>query len=73
MQNRSYPLTNKVLLSFSLASINEIAKRLHVYPNKQCDLDPIHTFVLKQVSATIILASIINLSLSTGTSPIHFK
>ena len=43
------PLTPKVL-SFSPASMDKIAKLLHASPNKQCDLDPIATFLLKQVS-----------------------
>ena len=48
---------------------------MHACPNKQCDLDPIPTFLLKQVSATILprITDIVNLSLSTGTFSIHFK
>ena len=52
------PHTNHLLtlkeLSFRHASINEIAKLLHASPNKQCDLDPIPSILLKQVSATIL-------------------
>ena len=68
-------LPPKVLSSFPLASIDEIAKLLHALQNKQCNLDPISTFLLKEVSATILprITTIINLSLSTGTFPTHFK
>ena len=67
------PLPPKVLSSFPPASIDEIAKLLHASPNKQCDLDPIPTFLLKEVYATTlpIITTIVNLSLSTGTFPMH--
>ena len=47
---------------------------LHASPNKQGDLDSIST-LLKQMFATIlpIITTMVNLSLSTGTFPIHFK
>ena len=48
------PLTIKVLSSFAPASINEIAKFVHDSPNKQCYLDPIPIFLLKQDSVTIL-------------------
>ena len=65
-------LTPKVLSSFPPASIDEIAKLLHTSPNKQCDIDPVPTILLKQVSATILpiitKTTIVNLFLSTGTA-----
>ena len=69
------PLTPKVLSSFPPASIDKIAKLFHASPNKQCDLEPIPTFLLNEVSATslYIITTIVNLSLSTGTFPMHFK
>ena len=59
----------------SPASINEIAKLLCASLNKQSDLEPIPTFLLKQVSATIlyIITTIVNIFLFTGTFPIHLK
>ena len=65
------PLTPKVLSSFPPASIDEIANLLHASPNKQCDLDPILTFLLKQVSATIlpIITTVVNLSYLPVLSP----
>ena len=75
LPHSNHVLPPKVLSSFPLASINEIAKLLHALKNKQCNLDPIPTFLLKEVSATIlpILTTIVNLSLSTGTFHMHFK
>ena len=69
------PLPPKVISSFPPASIDEIAKLFHASPNKQCDLDPIPTFLIKEVSATIlpIITTIVNLSLSTGTFSMQFK
>ena len=57
-----------------LAYHSQRVKLLHS-PNKQCDFDPITTFLLKRGSATIlpVISTIVNLSLSTGTFPIHFK
>ena len=44
-------------------------------PDKQCDLDPLPTFLLKRCSRALstTITNIINLSLSTGTFPDSFK
>ena len=65
------PLTPKVLSSFLPVSVNEIAKLLYVSPNKQCNFDPIPTFLLKQVLP--IITTIVNHSLSCDTFLIHLK
>ena len=59
------PLTSKLLSSLHPASMNEIAKLVHATPNKRCNLDLIPSFLLKQVSATIlyIITNIVNLSM----------
>ena len=48
---------------------------MNVSLNKQYGRDSIPTFLVKQVSVTIltILTTLVNLFLSTGTFPIHFK
>ena len=60
---------------FLLHLFDKIAKLLIASTNIQCDLHPIHTFLLKQVSANIfpILTTIVNLSLSIGTLLNHIK
>ena len=44
-------------------------------PDKQCDLDPLPTFLLKRCSRALstTITNIINLSVSTGTFPDSFK
>ena len=71
----NHPLTRKVLSSFPLSSIGEIAKLLTASTNIQCDLHPIPTFLLKRVSENIcpIITTIVNISLSTGTFLNHIK
>jgi len=40
----------------------------HQHPNKQCDFDPISTWLLKECSALLVptITNIVNLSLSSG-------
>ena len=60
---------------FRPATTLEISKLLHESPNKQCELDPIPTILLKQISTTIIstITDIVNRSLSSGIFPNDFK
>jgi len=61
---RKHPLTSP-LLSLLLNLKSQI---LFDTPNKQCDSDPIPTWLLKQCSALLVptITSIVNLSLSSG-------
>ena len=56
----------------TIAEISGIIKRL---PDKQCDLDPLPTFLLKKCLPVLAptITNIINLSLSTGDFPSCFK
>src|SRR6218665_2067296 len=53
---------------------NSIFKSIYKQ-NKQCDLDPIPTSLLKECAALLVptITEIINLFLSTGTFPMQFK
>ena len=57
--------------TFRPASESEISKILLNCPNKQCDSDPIPTWLLKECSSVLIptITNIINLFLSSG----HFN
>jgi len=61
--------------SFNPATEDEIIKLIHQSPNKQCDLDPIPTSILKQCLHTLApsITKIVNLSISTGLFPSQFK
>ena len=66
----------KVLSSFPPASTDAITKIcIPLLINNVTDLDPIPSFLLKQVSVSIhpIITTIVNISLSTGTFLIHIK
>ena len=69
------PQRNCQLLSFTPATTDEIARLLNSSPDKQCDLDPIPTSLLKKCSTVLLptLTNIINLSLTAGTFPDSFK
>src|SRR6218665_2920293 len=60
---------------FEPATEAEITNLIHASQNKQCDLDPIPTSLLKECADLLVptITKIINLSLSTGTFPIQFK
>jgi exonuclease III len=67
--------TPSVFDSFRQATVNEISSIIKQSPDKQCDLDPLPTALLKKclpVLATTI-TNIVNLSLSTGVFPTEFK
>jgi len=53
---------------FRPATNDEIWKVIHACPNKQCDLDPIPTSILKHCSCVLapVITRIVNLSLSSG-------
>jgi hypothetical protein len=57
------------------ASQDEIFKLIMASPDKQCELDPIPTFLLKKCINSLlpIITKIVNLSLATGTFPDVFK
>ena len=61
--------------TFRPATVTEITRLIHSSENKQCDLDPIPTSVLKLCSCVLAptITNIINLSLATGCFPSAFK
>jgi len=61
--------------SFRPVTSDEILKLIHQAPDKQCDLDPIPTLLLKRCAHVLIpvFTNIVNLSLSAGTFPSVFK
>jgi len=64
----SSPKTPPDFSTFKPASESEISKILFRCPNKQCDSDPIPTWLLKKCSALLVptITNIVNLSLSSG-------
>ena len=69
------PQQPPALTSFQPTTTDEITKLINQSPNKQCELDPIPTHLLKQIIPTVIqtITNIVNLSLSTGIFPSQFK
>jgi len=63
------------LCAFRPATEEEIIKLIKQAPDKQCDLDPIPTSLLKQCVHILAptITNIVNLSLSTGDFPSVFK
>ena len=61
--------------SFTPASEDEIRKLIFDSPNKQCDLDPIPTWLLKKCLPVLLptITRIVNMSLTSGTFPSSFK
>src|SRR6218665_3376004 len=57
------------------ASEAKVLLLLNSLPNKQCELDPIPTSLLKDCASVLlhVITQIINLSLSTGNFPLAFK
>src|SRR6218665_2377383 len=60
---------------FEPATEAEIITLIHASQNKQCDLNPIPTSLLKECADLLVptITKIINLSLLTGTFPINSK
>jgi hypothetical protein len=71
----SPPSKPPLLSHLEPATEDEVLKLLSSSPNKQCDLDPIPTQLLKQCSTILLptITKIINLSLSAGVFPSAFK
>jgi hypothetical protein len=69
------PFTPPSLSSFTPVSIDDVSSLLSQCPDTNCDLDPIPTSLLKQCSHVLLptITNIINLSISTGVFPDHFK
>ena len=63
------------LTEFEPTSVHEIIKLLSTLPAKSCSLDPIPTWLLKRISATIcpILCHLCNLSFQRGSFPSQLK
>ena len=61
--------------TFAPASLNEISTLLSHFSNAYCDLDPIPTWLLKNILSTIapIILFIVKLSLSTESFPTRLK
>jgi len=60
---------------FSHVSEEEVSKIISLSSNTFCDLDPIPTSLLKQCLSALLptLATVVNMSLSTGVFPDQFK
>src|ERR1700733_5174853 len=69
------PASQSSLTILSPASESEVSLLLNALPNKQCELDPIPTSLLKDCASALvpIITKIINLSLFTGNFPLNFK
>ena len=69
------PYQPTVLDNFSPVTDDEIVKLILQSPDKQCDLDPIPTSLLKQCVHALapVITTIVNLSLETGNFPSIFK
>ena len=69
------PVTPTALHQFQPVSATEISKLIMSSPDKQCELDPIPTFLLKKCINSLlpVITQIINMSLATGIFPEGFK
>jgi Reverse transcriptase (RNA-dependent DNA polymerase)/Endonuclease-reverse transcriptase len=61
--------------SFTPVTVPEVVRLLKVAPAKSCALDPIPTWLLKQVASSIapVICHLCNLSMQTGTFPTPLK
>src|ERR1043165_3893475 len=73
--NPTPPASQPSFPIFSPATETEVSLLLNSLPNKQCELDPIPTSLLKDCASVLVpvITKIINLSLSTGNFPMVFK
>ena len=71
--NPTPPAFQSSLSILSPASEAEVSLLLSSLPNKQCELDPTPTSLLKECASVLIpvITKIINLSLSSGNFPMH--
>jgi len=69
------PYAPAVLDNFNPVTEDEIVNFIRQSPDKQCDLDPIPTSLLKQCVHILapVITTIVNLSLRNGTFPSDFK
>src|SRR6218665_1484132 len=69
------PITHSSLPILFPASEAEVSLLLNSLPNKQCELDPIPTSLLKDCASVLVpvITKIINFSLSSGNFPLVFK
>ena len=61
--------------SFEPLSVSEVSKIIMSSPTKSCALDPLPTWLLKELCETLapIITKIVNLSLQTGHLPVSMK
>jgi len=73
--NIDFPVVHYPCTVLKPASLTEVAELIFSSPNKSCEFDPIHTFLLKSCLLTLIIpiTNVINLSLSSGVFPSPFK
>jgi hypothetical protein len=66
---------NNTFLNFRPVTETEVRKLILSLPNKQCGLDPIPMWLLKECIDELLssITKIINLSLETNSFPIYFK
>lgn len=71
----SFSISTSVLSQFVCVSDDDILKLLSALPNKQCSLDPIPTWLLKDHAALFspFIALLVNKSLEGGCVPVTFK
>src|SRR5688572_5972365 len=69
------PASQSSLSIFSPATETELSLLLNSLPNKQCELDPFPTSILKDCVSVLfpVITKVINLPLSTGNFPMFFK
>ena len=69
------PLNNASLCEFTPVNEEELERILSKSPTKSCSLDPLPTWMLKQLTKPLLplMTKIINMSLSTGQVPSSMK
>ena len=60
---------------FTAVTTDEVAKLISCVPNKTCQLDPVPTWLVKDMSEllSLFIALLVNKSLTTGCFPAEFK
>jgi hypothetical protein len=69
------PCAPATFSSFTPATVDEIMRLIRSAPDKQCDLDPIPTSLLKKCLPVLAptITNIVNISLASGKFPSNFK
>jgi hypothetical protein len=64
-----------VLSSFDLVSVDDVTKLILVSPNKQSQLDPLPTWLLKKCVSVLapFITALLNASISSGVVPLSMK